>query len=85
MIFEEHERKMKPKSGFAAWKQRSKLFSDYYNRAGSFRFSLEQCCQAAYRAGERAGLRDCDCCMEKRGLRITKLMNDILESENENV
>ena len=43
---------------FAEWKKRSKVFLMFRDRAENYGIGLNNCCQAAYKAGERQGRKD---------------------------
>lgn len=42
---------------FADWKKRSKLFAAYKDRSQREGIALEEACAAAYKAGEREGIK----------------------------
>ena len=58
---------------FADWKKRSKLFLGYIDRAEREGIGLAECCQAAYKAGERAGLKTGED-IAKRAIGLRELM-----------
>ena len=43
---------------FAEWKTTSKVFGMFRERAENYGIGLQECCQAAYKAGERQGRKD---------------------------
>ena len=43
---------------FSDWKAKSKLFQAFRSRAENYGIGLAECCQAAYKAGERQGRKD---------------------------
>jgi hypothetical protein len=45
-------------NSFAEWKKRSKLFNAFRDRSIRAGIGLHECCQAAYKAGERKGRKD---------------------------
>ena len=45
---------------FANWKQTSKVYLTWTNRADNYGVDLDRCCQAAYKAGERQGRKDAE-------------------------
>jgi hypothetical protein len=45
---------------FADWKKTSKVFCMFKNSAENYGIGLVECCQAAYKAGERQGRKDAE-------------------------
>lgn len=43
---------------FADWKKTSKVFGMFKARAENYGIGLQECCHAAYKAGERQGRKD---------------------------
>ena len=54
---------------FADWKKTSKVFGMFKARADNYGIGLVECCQAAYKAGERQGRKDA----EERAMRAIEL------------
>jgi len=60
---------------FAEWKERSKLYKAFKDRAERFGIGYEEVAQAAYKAGERQGRKDAEAaCMS--GLALREKMGD---------
>lgn len=55
---------------FAEWKKKSRVFGMFRDRADNYGIGLQECCQAAYKAGERQGRKDAEemarCAIELR-------------------
>lgn len=45
---------------FADWKKNSKVYAMFCDRADNYGIGLAECCQAAYKAGERQGRKDAE-------------------------
>lgn len=45
---------------FADWKKKSKVYLMFRSRAENYGIGLTECCQAAYKAGERQGRKDAE-------------------------
>jgi len=45
---------------FADWKKRSKRYAEMMKRQAYYRRDVDECCQAAYKAGERQGRKDAE-------------------------
>ena len=45
---------------FADWKKTSKVFGMFKDRADNYGIGLAECCQAAYKAGERQGRKEAE-------------------------
>lgn len=45
---------------FSDWKKASKVFRMFKERAENYGIGLQECCQAAYKAGERQGRKDAE-------------------------
>ena len=58
---------------FSDWKRNSKVFNMFRDRAEREGIGLKECCQAAYKAGERQGRKDAEE-MAKRATVLRELM-----------
>lgn len=59
---------------FAEWKKKSKVFGLFRSRADNYGIGLTECCQAAYKAGERQGRKDAEE-MAKRAIELREMLN----------
>jgi hypothetical protein len=58
---------------FAEWKKKSKVFSMFRDRADNYGIGLQECCQAAYKAGERQGRKDAEE-MARRAIELSEML-----------
>ena len=61
---------------FADWKKTSKLFRIFRDRADNYGIGLSECCQAAYKAGEREGRKHAEE-MARHAIVLRELARDI--------
>lgn len=57
---------------FAEWKKKSKVFGLFRERAENYGIGLQECCHAAYKAGERRGRKDAED-MARRAIALHEL------------
>ena len=63
---------------FAGWQKRSKLYLGFIGRSKREGMGLKECCQAAYKAGERDGLKRGEE-LAKRAIELGELMRSNAE------